>query len=382
MNLQHTIEQDFRELARREQVIVRTSVESIGANVALSACKAAVGLLSGSIAIVLDAVNNLSDAASSLITIVGTKLAAKAPDKRHPFGHGRIEYLTSMLISVIVLYAGLTSLIESVRKIIHPLMPTYDAVGLLLIAAAVVVKVFLGRRVIRIGKRVHSDSLINSGKDAALDAVISASTLAAALIYLAFDVSLEAWLAAVISCVIIKAGVDMLRETLSKVLGERADAELVRAIRETVLSFPSVMGVYDLVLNNYGPDSFNGSMHIEVPDTCTASDLDALIRDITLTVLQKHAVILTAVGVYAVNTSEEMLSMRAKVQETVMQVAHVTQMHGFYMDKSRKIIRFDLVVSFDAPDRRAVFDEACRRVEELFPGYSLQAVLDTDFSEG
>ncbi len=281
----------------REKTIVKTSIIGIVANVFLAAFKAVVGLLSHSIAIVLDAVNNVSDAGSSLITIVGTKLAGREPDKKHPFGYGRIEYLSAMIISVIVLYAGVTSFVESVKQIIHPETPDYSAVSLIIVAVAVLVKIVLGRYVRAVGKKVNSDSLVNSGEDAMLDSVISASTLAAAGVFLLFHVSLEAWLGAVISLVIIKSGVEMLRDTISKILGERNDAELAKEIRETVLGFPDVQGAYDLVLHNYGPDTWHGSVHVEVPDTYSAGELDQLLRDITVKVLTEHRVLLTAIGV-------------------------------------------------------------------------------------
>ncbi len=368
--------------ASRERTIIRTSVIGIVANVFLAAFKAAVGLLSHSIAIVLDAVNNLSDAGSSLITIVGTKLAGREPDKKHPFGYGRIEYLSAMIISVIVLYAGITSFVESVKKIIHPETPDYNAVSLIIVAVAVAVKILLGRYVKSVGEKVHSDSLVNSGEDATLDSVISASTLAAAVLFLLFHVSLEAWLGAVISLVIIKSGIGMLRDTISQILGERNDTELARSIRQTVTSFPDVQGAYDLVLNNYGPDTWNGSIHIEVPDTYSADRLDQLIRDITMKVLREHRVILTAIGVYSVNTKdEEVIRTKERVREIVLAHEHVRQMHGFYLIKEQKAMRFDLVVSFDAEDRRAAFGKAVQDVRNAFPDYTLQAAMDTDFAE-
>ena len=291
--------------ASREKTIIRTSVIGIIANVFLAAFKAVIGLMSNSIAILLDAVNNISDAGSSLITIVGTKLAGRDPDKKHPFGYGRIEYLSAMIISVIVLYAGITSFVESVKQIIHPETPDYNAVSLVIVAVAVAVKIVLGRYVKGVGVKVNSDSLINSGEDATLDSIISASTLVAAGIFLIFHVSLEAWLGAIISVVIIKSGIEMLRDTISQILGERNDAELARAIKQTVTGFPDVQGAYDLVLNNYGPDTWNGSIHIEVPDTYSADRLDQLIREITMKVLREHRVILTAIGVYSTNTKDE-----------------------------------------------------------------------------
>ena len=366
----------------REKTIVKTSIIGIIANVFLAAFKAAVGILTNSIAIVLDAVNNISDAGSSLITIVGTKLAGKEPDKKHPFGYGRIEYMSAMLISVIVLYAGVTSFVESVKQIIKPETPDYNAASLIIVAVAVVVKILLGRYVKRIGKKVKSDSLVNSGEDATLDSVISASTLVAAGIFLIFHVSLEAWLGAIISIVIIKSGAEMLRDTVSQILGEQNDAELARSIKQTVTGFPEVHGAYDLVLNNYGPDSWNGSIHIEVLDTFSANELDQLIREITMKVLEEHHVILTAIGVYSVNTQdEEIIQARQKVREIVFSHKYVTQMHGFYWDKKQKTMRFDIVVSFDAGDRKALYVDVVSDVQKAFPDIQLQVALDTDFAE-
>ena len=374
------------ELGRREidrgRVIVRTGAIGIGANVLLAGAKAAVGAVSGSIAIVLDAVNNLSDAASSLITIIGAKLAGRPADRAHPFGHGRTEYLSAMVIGVLVLYAGLTSLVESVKKILAPTVPEYSAVTLAIVAAAVLVKLVLGRYVTGVGRRVNSDALVNSGQDASMDAVISASTLAAAAVYLLWGLSLEAWLGAAISLYINKSGIDMLRETLSRILGERADAELAREIKQTVTSFPQVSGAYDLVLHNYGPDTYHGSIHVEVPDTCTAAELDELLRTITVTVYEKHRVILTAIGVYSVNTrDDEAARMRDRISAAVLAHPYVLQMHGFYVNEGKKTIRFDVIVSFDAPDRRAVCDEVTAQVQEMYPDYTLQIAMDTDFSE-
>lgn len=366
----------------REKTIVKTSIIGIIANVFLAGFKAVIGLLTNSIAIVLDAVNNISDAGSSLITIIGTKLAGREPDKKHPFGYGRIEYLSAMIISVIVLYAGITSFVESVKQIIHPETPEYNTVSLIIVAVAVVVKILLGRYVKAVGKQVNSDSLINSGEDATLDSVISASTLVAAGIFLIFGLSLEAWLGALISLVIIKSGIEMLKDTISQILGEKNDPELAKNIKKTVIGFPEVQGAYDLVLNNYGPDTWNGSIHIEVPDTYSADQLDLLIRNIQMAVYKQHQVILTAIGVYSVNTKdEEVIAMHKKVREIVFSHPHVKQMHGFYLIKDKKALRFDLVISFDAEDRKAVYAAAVGDVQKAFPDYTLQTTMDTDFAE-
>ena len=366
----------------REKLIIKASIIGIIANVFLAGFKAVIGLMTNSIAIVLDAVNNISDAGSSLITIVGTKLAGKEPDRKHPFGYGRIEYLSAMIISVIVLYAGVTSLVESVKQIINPETPDYNTISLVIVAVAVAVKILLGRYVKSVGVKTNSDSLINSGEDATLDSVISASTLVAAGIFLIFHISLEAWLGAIISVIIIKSGIEMLKDTISQILGERNDMELAKEIHDTVVGFPGVQGAYDLVLNNYGPDTWNGSIHIEVPDTYSADQLDRMIRSIQMSVYSKHQVILTAIGVYSVNTKdEEVIQTKRKVEEIVFSHEHVRQMHGFYLTKEEKNIRFDIVISFDAKDRRKLYEEVVADVQKSFPDYVLQVAMDTDFTE-
>ena len=373
-------EEKIKEVSR-EKTIIRTSIIGIIANVFLAGFKAAIGLLSNSIAIILDAVNNISDAGSSLITIVGAKLAGREPDKKHPFGYGRVEYLSAMIISVIVLYAGITSLVESIKQIIHPETPDYSVVSLVIVAVAVVVKFFLGRYVKATGEKVNSDSLINSGEDARLDSVISASTLVAAVIFLISGLSLEAWLGAVISLIIIKSGVEMLKETVSRILGENNDPELAKAIKQTVRSFENVQGAYDLVLHNYGPDAWNGSIHIEIPDTYSADELDALIRDIEETVYREHNVILTAVGVYSMNTKNaDIAETRKKVKDIALAHEYVKGMHGFYLDPEKKRMRFDVVISFDAEDRKAVYNAVVEDIRKAFPDYELRIAMDLDLS--
>ena len=368
--------------SERDKIIIRTSIIGIVANIFLAGFKAVIGLTANSIAIVMDAVNNISDAGSSVITIVGTFLAGKRPDKKHPFGYGRIEYLSAMLISMIVLYAGVTALVESVKKIINPDLPDYSTVSLIIVAVAVIVKIVLGTFVKRTGKKVNSDSLVNSGKDALMDSIISASTLAAAAVYLIFHISLEAWLGAIIALLIIKSGFEMLRETVSKILGERVDPQLARDIKNTIKSFPEISGAYDLVLHNYGPDSHNGSVHIEIPDTLSADELDRLIRRVQMKVYQEHGVILTAVGLYSHNTKDtEAITAREKVSKLVNEDPYVLQMHGFNIDFEQKTMRFDIVVSFDAKDREKVYEAAVEKVQKEYPGYSIQVAMDLDLSE-
>lgn len=364
----------------RSRRIIRTSIIGIAVNLVLVAFKAVIGLATHSIAIILDAVNNFSDALSSIITIIGTKLANRRPDKKHPFGHGRIEYLTGMLIAVIVLIAGLTSLKESVEKIIHPEEASYTVVSLIIIAVAVAAKFFTGRYVKSVGEQINSQALVASGSDAYFDAILSLSTLLAAVLSLAFGWKLEGVLGALISVFILKAGVEMLLDTLNSITGTRADPELSIALREKVASYEGVHGAYDLLLHNYGPTRTIASIHIEVDDDMRAREIHRLTRRIATDVYEEFGIVLT-VGVYAANDSDdEAVEMKRRTEEIVKQYPEILQMHGFYRDAEQKRIMFDLIIDF-AADGQAICSEVYRQVSEAYPDYRIDVVLDSDFSD-
>lgn len=366
----------------REAVIVRTSIIGIVTNLLLAGFKAAVGAISGSIAIILDAVNNLSDALSSVITIIGTKLAAKQPDKKHPLGYRRIEYISTMVISVIILYAGITALVESVKKIISPEVPDYSAVTLIVVGSAVVVKILLGSFVKQTGKKVRSDSLVASGTDALMDSIISAATFAAAVLFMLFHVSLEAYLAAVISLIIIKSGLEMLLETLDNILGKRPDPDFAKSIRTAVLSVPDVLGAYDLLIHNYGPDYSLGSIHIEVAEDTTAHRIDELTRQIQMAVYKECGFILTTVGIYSRNVGGgQAAQMRTELSRIALSHPYVQQIHGVFIDFEDSRITFDMVVSFDAPDRNAVYNHVRNEIAARYPDFQVFATLDVDTAD-
>ncbi len=368
----------------RESTIIKTSIIGIVANIFLAVFKAIVGVITGSIAITLDAVNNLSDALSSVITIVGTKLAGKKPDKKHPLGYGRIEYMSAMLVAAIVLYAGITSFTESVKKIIHPEKAEYTIISLIIIAAAVLVKIVLGRFVKAQGEKVNSGSLIASGADAMFDAILSASVLASAILFLTTGLSLEAFVGVVISIFIIKAGVEMMQETLSSILGERADADLVNRIKASLKEDPQVRGAFDLFINNYGPDRNYASVHIEVPDVMTARDLDKLTRKLQKKVFAETGVLLTGIGIYSYNSGssiscEKDMAMETAIREKVLAHDWALALHGFYADHDEKEISFDVVFSFEV-DLKESLSLVYREVQEMYPDYTLTIAPDVDVS--
>ncbi len=363
---------------KRERAIIRTSMIGVVTNVMLAIFKAIIGIISNSIAITLDAVNNISDALSSVITIIGTKLGAKKPDKNHPLGHGRIEYISSMVVAAIVLYAGITSLVESFKKIISPEKANYDTISLVIIAVAVLVKVLLGKYVKKQGVKHNSGALIASGSDALFDAVLSSSVLASAIIYLAFNISLEAYVGVLISIFIIKAGIEMMTETISEILGKRIDKEDTDKIKEIISEEKEVRGVYDLIIFNFGPSKNYASVHIELDDIMTVDEVDVLTRKIEAKVYQQSGVILTGVGVYSHNTSsEEVAEIKNTVKEKVLSYDWAIQMHGFYVDMEEKSIRLDVVISFDIEKEKAL-SILTESIRQLYPTYSIKITTDLD----
>lgn len=365
----------------RDKVIIRTSIIGILTNVFLASFKAVIGLISNSIAVTLDAVNNLSDALSSIITIVGTKLAGKLPDKKHPLGHGRIEYLSAMIVSGIVLYAGITSTIESVKKIIHPEKPDYSVISLVFITVAVIVKIILGRYVKTKGEQVNSGSLIASGSDAMFDAILSASVLASAIIFMLSGFSLEAYVGLIISGFIIKAGIEMMIETINDILGVRVDKEKTDKIKNLLTEEPYVRGAYDLIMYNYGPDKYFASVHLELPDTMTAREIDKLTRKLEKKVYKETGVVLAGVGLYSYNTgNDEASEIQKDVRERVMSHDWAIQLHGFYIEVETKEITFDVVMSFDIKPHegiKVIYDE----LKEAYPEYNIQIRPDVDVSD-
>ncbi len=365
----------------RSSQIIRTSWIGIIANVLLAAFKAVVGLLASSVAIVMDAVNNLSDALSSVITIVGTKLSQRPADRKHPFGFGRIEYFSAIIIAVIVLSAGITSLIESIKKIIEPTTPTYTTTTLIVIIVAIVVKLVLGRYVKGQGEKLKSDALIASGSDALFDAIITLATLISAGVMMLWNVSLDGILGALISLVIIKAGIEMLASPVNELLGAKISPELLSQIKREVSEHEEVHGVFDIIVHNYGPDVQIGSLHINVMDTMNAHQIHGLTRRISEEMFARHGIIMT-VGVYAVATGD---NKRAELQHTVMQALaaheHITQVHGFYYFEDERRVSIDIVPDLTIHDDAAFIEELKAEVQPLVPDAQVTIVIDHNYSE-
>lgn len=365
----------------RTAEIIKVSATGVGVNLLLVLGKGLIGFFTRSIAVVLDALNNLSDALSSGVTIVGAKLAGKAADREHPYGHGRVEYISSSVIALLVLLAGFSSLRSSVKQILSPGEIHHTALSAALLGVGVAVKIFLGLYFKRQGKRLHSSSLSASGTDALFDAVIGAGTLVSALLNMILHRNLEGFLGLIISLLILKAGVDILRDTVNSIIGLRPDAELVKNVKALICEDESIHGAYDLMLHSYGPEVWFGSVHVEVDDEMTVRELDALTRRIVPKVYETYGVLLT-IGVYATNTYDRSAqSMKSAVLEAVSPYPQILQTHGFYYDETAKTVSFDVIFDFKTEHCVHIVEEIRNRLLKRYPDHVFSIQIDRDVSD-
>ena len=368
-------------MENRSKTILRTSFIGILTNIGLVVLKAIVGIFANSVSIIMDAVNNLSDALSSVITIIGTKLAQKKPDAKHPYGHGRVEYVTSMVIGIIIIVAGISAIVESIISIVNKQEPHFEVISLILIGVAVIVKIVLGLYFRHVGKKVNSEALKGSGMDALFDALLSLGTLVAALVHFFWQVNIEGYIGAIIGLFMIKSGIDVLRHSLSSIIGERTSKETSEAIKHLVCENPEVKGAYDLIVNNYGPDRGIGSIHIEVDDKMTAKDIHPLTRKISVQVYEKFGIIMT-VGIYASNNSDPVINeIRHSIQQEVLKHPTIKQIHGFYCDQETKTISFDVIVDFKDKDSAQLIKDIIADLSSQYPDYHFFVIEDKDFAD-
>lgn len=365
---------------QRSKQIIKLSIEGIIINIFLVIFKILIGLLSNSIAIILDAVNNFSDAISSIVTIIGTKLSNRAASRKHPFGFGRIEYITSTIISFIILYTGFASLEESIGKIINPSEPTYSIYTFLILVIAIFVKLLFGLYLKKKGRQLNAQSLRASGSDSVMDSLVSLATLVSALVFIFSKINIDGFLGVIISILILKTGYDILSESLGSLIGVRTESKLTTEIYDEIKEYPEVEGAYDLILHDYGPSEMIGSIHIEINDKMTAKEIDKLSRDITTKIYSKYGIILT-IGIYAANTSNpEFLKIKDEIRKIVLSYPNILQIHGFYLNEKSKEISFDVVINFQEKNLDNMIENLNNELTEKFPGYHFQINPETDFS--
>ena len=363
----------------REGTVVAVSGLNILVNLIFAAIKVVIGLAVSSIAIVSEGVNNATDSATSLITIVGTKLSAKHPTEKHPFGFGRIEYLTSLLISVLILFTGAELMESSVKRIFAPQEMSISYVTMAIIAVSALVKLALGLYTIKEGRRVDSSSLVALGTECRSDSVVSVITLVTALVFLVFHVSLDAYAGIIMSLIVLKAGFEVLKETLSDILGQAGEKELAQELYRIIRAEPLVLNAADMMLHNYGPDAYSGSVNVEIDHSKTVGEVYAALHELQLRIMhEKH--ITMVFGIYAVDKDHtEIRRLREQVAAFVRQQEHVTSYHALYIHPNGKDIYVDLVVDYALTDWEVLRKEFTAYMAECYPDKHLELVIETNY---
>ena len=381
MKLKELLELADREDYSRFKSIILTSVIGILVNVALGVIKIIVGTVANSVAVISDAINNFADSVSSLVTVIAMAISGQKATKKHPFGFGRIEYFSSIIIAVLILFTGGQFLIESVKKILHPEPTSYTTLTLVLLVIAILAKILLGLYTRASGKKLNSPNLVASGQDALSDAVITGVTLVAAIVNLVNpDLHIDGFVGVLVSAFVLKAGLEILLDVVSKLMGERPDLELADQIMDEILKTEGIHGAYDLILHNYGPNVFIGDVNLELEDSMTIEDAYVLTKPLNVRILRDYGVFMYF-GFYSVNTKDpEIVAMREFLLEKAEEIPDILQIHAFYVDKEKKFMSFDVVFDFACKDQYAVEQELRRILKEQYPDYRVEMVPDKDFT--
>lgn len=364
---------------KREQVIAKVSFVGVTANVALVGIKLLAGVASSSIAIILDGINNLTDAISSIVTLIGTKLAGRKPDREHPYGHGRVEYLTALIVTVVILFTGIMAFSESVGKILDPGAVDYSFWSLGLVTVAVVVKIWLGLYVKRQGHKVNSSPLVAAGQDALMDAFLSFATLVAGILNLSFGWRIEGWIGILIAGLIIKTALTMMSESATTMLGQRTDVKMATKIRKHLLDNDTVQAVYDLALHDYGPTNLVGSAKIQVSGALTAIEVHKITQKLEAEILRKYDVAMT-IGIYAQNSNAESEMIWQTMKKVVAATPGILQVHGLLVEPQKKRVYFDAVIDWQEENPKKAVRSLTKQLEAKHPEYTFVGNIDVDVS--
>lgn len=364
----------------RMKKVVTVSIVGVLVNVALGVIKIIVGNAANSVAVTSDAVNNFADSVSSIVTIITMIIVGKGATRKHPFGFGRVEYFSSIIISVLVLFTGGEFMVESIKHIIHPAATSYGNVALILLVIAILAKIFLGLYTRRQGKKANSPNLVASGQDALSDAILTGVTFIGALLSRFAHWNIDGWIGAIVSLFVLKSGLEILLDVVNKLLGDRPDAELGDMIMKEITATPGIVGAYDLILHNYGPNIFIGNVNVELDEQMSIREAYEIVKPLSVKIGDEYGVFMYF-GFYAVNTTdEEIMEMNRNVKETLMKDPDVLQVHAFYVEKDKKFMSFDVVLDFNVKDQLTKEKAIQDTVHAMFPDYKVEMVFDKDYT--
>lgn len=363
----------------RQGVVMATSAVGIIVNVLLASVKVAIGVLANSIAVISEGINNATDSLSSVITMVGAKLSNKRPTKKHPFGYGRIEYITSLIIAGLIIATAVELLKSSIKLIIEPQDLTVNTLTLIIIAASALVKLWLAWYTIKKGKQVNSGILVAMGTDSRNDCIVSAVTIVSAVVFIVFRFSVDAYAGIITSLFIFKAGFDILKDTLANLLGQPVEKETADELYSIIRSTPGVLNAADMILHNYGPDRYSGSVNIEMDHQMTVEQLYSTIHKLQLDIMHQKGITMVF-GIYAVDRDHsEIKQMRQQIANYVRGKEHVISYHALYLEPQTNVIYVDLVVDYELKDWNGLRTDFTEYMHGLYPDNKIELTIETEY---
>ncbi len=369
--------------AVRERYGVFAGLVGIVVNIIIASAKLLIGTFSGSISITADAVNNFSDAGSSVITLIGFKMANKPADPSHPYGHGRIEYISGMIVAFIVLIFGVELMKSSVDRIINPVEMTYNVWGIVVLVLSIAGKIWLGLFNRKLGKAINSSTMTAVFTDCISDSGATAVTIVSMLLAHFAKINIDGILGAIVAIIIIIAGINIIKDTLDPLLGQAPDKELVDNIAQTVLSYDKVVGIHDLIIHNYGSTKTFGSVHVEVPANENVLVVHEIMDNIELEIKKKYGVEIVAHTDPIETDNELVLKYKDELTEIIKTIDSKLSFHDFRLvsGPTHTNLIFDVVLPYEIKmDENELKETIALKVKELRPNFNCVITVDRDYS--
>ena len=359
------------------------SVVGIFCNVLLFSVKLTIGLILSSLAVTADAFNNLSDAASSIISFIGVKMAGKPADAEHPFGHGRIEYIAALIVSFLVIEVGFTFFKSSISKILHPEEISFDLVPFVILILSILVKLWMAFFNNKLGKRIDSKVMLATAADSLGDVITTSATVLSIIICHFTSINVDAIAGLIVSSIVIWSGISIAKDTLEPLIGERVPAELYQKITDIVESYDGIVGTHDLIVHNYGPNRSMATIHAEVPNDINIDVSHEIIDKIERDV-KKDLNILLVIHMDPVEMrDEEVLSLREKTSRIVHALDPELNFHDFRVlkENEQRNLIFDLVIpdSYSEKDANRVMHQLVSLLHEMDGNVECIITLDRSF---
>lgn len=358
-------------------------IVGIGVNIILFAIKFVIGIMTNSVAILADAFNNFGDIGSSVLTLMGFKLSSLPPDKEHPFGHGRIEYITSLIISIVIMIIGFQFLKDSFNRILKPSRLEFSWITIVTLFITIIIKLWLGWFNKKLGEKIDSEVLQANFLDSFSDVVSTLTVIFSLIISRFMAISVDGYIGLLVSLFIMYSGYSLIRESVDLLIGGRGDPYLAKKIKEKVISYEGILGIHDLMIHSYGPGQFVVSLHAEISEKMPIMEAHELIDTIERDLAEEMGIEVT-IHMDPLNLDDEEINRtRKEIANVISEIPEIDSFHDLRVvgKGDNKNIIFDVVVSFDIkPEEEEAFKNMLnKKIQERYPGYNAVITIDRKY---